>query len=478
MQGFQGQADDPIGGYYGGEDMISPQMAQEMQGPYTGSSLPRLQEPTLSRRLLDAGTAMLRASETSGLAGSVAAGLEGYSNSIDEFEKKQRRRRLDQIGEYELLGRIRERQLAEMDAIRKDQAIERFKVSNPDLADLAEIDPSAAASIMKERETFNFDKLADQGFVKYAQGLPVTPQEMAAMRVTQAKQRPVYNPVTEEFMGPSDILGSLSGEPMTPAPAPSYAPAPSPGQTPMQAPMQAAPSAIPAPVEADPINFTPENPRERRMLREEQLKQEFRKKEAENKKQNPMEFSDTTRKTVTNAKMMQEALSAIDAMGPDAARAKTGALGNIEGFLSAIPSYGMTDAIGSAIVSRNATPEQQKYLNAAMLWVRGKLRKDSGATIGAQEFIDEYKTFFPVAGDSPENIAQKAEFRKQVTDATVKETGGAYELMYPKGKDDLQGNRVNLDGIVATPKTRPEYDALPSGAKYIDPRTGAQKVKK
>lgn len=46
-------------------------------------------------------------------------------------------------------------------------------------------------------------------------------------------------------------------------------------------------------------------------------------------------------------------------------------------------------------------------------WVRAKLRKESGAVIGAQEMNDEIRTYFPMPGDGPEVIAQKAASRKQ-----------------------------------------------------------------
>jgi len=46
-------------------------------------------------------------------------------------------------------------------------------------------------------------------------------------------------------------------------------------------------------------------------------------------------------------------------------------------------------------------------------WVRAKLRKESGAVIGVQEMNDEIRTYFPMPGDSPEVIRQKAASRKQ-----------------------------------------------------------------
>jgi len=64
-----------------------------------------------------------------------------------------------------------------------------------------------------------------------------------------------------------------------------------------------------------------------------------------------------------------------------------------------------------------ASPEKQTYNQAANDWIRAKLRKESGAVIGAQEMKDEYKTYFPVYGDSDAVIAQKAEARKTAMEA-------------------------------------------------------------
>jgi len=64
------------------------------------------------------------------------------------------------------------------------------------------------------------------------------------------------------------------------------------------------------------------------------------------------------------------------------------------------------------IAGRTAmTPIQQQYQTAAMGWIRAKLRKESGAVIGPQEAKDEWTTYFPVVGDTPENIQYKRKLR-------------------------------------------------------------------
>jgi len=66
--------------------------------------------------------------------------------------------------------------------------------------------------------------LADAGMMKAAQGLPMTPQEQAAMKVWQAKQRPVFDHTTQRMLGAPDIFKALNiggSAPSAPQQAPS-----------------------------------------------------------------------------------------------------------------------------------------------------------------------------------------------------------------------------------------------------------------
>lgn len=97
--------------------------------------------------------------------------------------------------------------------------------------------------------------------------------------------------------------------------------------------------------------------------------------------------------------------------------------------LSAIPSFGLGEAVGNVVLSE----DQQKYKNAANEWIRAKLRKESGAAIGVKEMEDEYATYFPQVGDGDAVIKQKAQLRKVATDSMIKQTSGAYDDMYGGG---------------------------------------------
>jgi hypothetical protein len=77
------------------------------------------------------------------------------------------------------------------------------------------------------------------------------------------------------------------------------------------------------------------------------------------------------------------------------------------------------------------SPATQQYDQAAQDWIRAKLRKESGAAIGADEMKQEYATYFPMVGDTPEKIAQKAEARRVVTLGMGKSAGKAYQPYVP-----------------------------------------------
>jgi len=54
-----------------------------------------------------------------------------------------------------------------------------------------------------------------------------------------------------------------------------------------------------------------------------------------------------------------------------------------------------------------ASPELQKYRQAADDWIRAKLRRESGAVIGVEEMQKEYEIYFPQLGDSQGVMDQK-----------------------------------------------------------------------
>lgn len=76
-----------------------------------------------------------------------------------------------------------------------------------------------------------------------------------------------------------------------------------------------------------------------------------------------------------------------------------------------------------SVTNTTASPEYQRYQQAADDWIRAKLRKESGAVIGEEEMAAEYRNYFPQFGDSQEVIEQKRRARKVAENAMFKSAG-------------------------------------------------------
>ena len=87
--------------------------------------------------------------------------------------------------------------------------------------------------------------------------------------------------------------------------------------------------------------------------------------------------------------------------------------------------------VGGALARTGQSPATQQYDQAAQDWIRAKLRKESGAAIGVDEMKQEFATYFPQVGDTPEKIEQKAEARRVVTLGMQKAAGRAYQPYVP-----------------------------------------------
>jgi hypothetical protein len=78
-------------------------------------------------------------------------------------------------------------------------------------------------------------------------------------------------------------------------------------------------------------------------------------------------------------------------------------------------------------VAPNAMQSQtnQSYEQAKRAFVTAYLRRDSGAVISPSEFADADRTYFPVPGDTPKTLKQKAASRKAIMEGMIKEAGPA-----------------------------------------------------
>jgi hypothetical protein len=102
----------------------------------------------------------------------------------------------------------------------------------------------------------------------------------------------------------------------------------------------------------------------------------------------------------------------------------------------------------SAIANKTMLDKHSKrYLQAAMTFIRAKLRKESGATISPEEFRQDFQTYFPQPGDDPQTRRQKAESRKQVMEGLKIEGGMRKDVqMAPPPNQTAAPQGGNLSG--------------------------------
>jgi len=115
--------------------------------------------------------------------------------------------------------------------------------------------------------------------------------------------------------------------------------------------------------------------------------------------------------------------------------------------------------VGQTLERLGSSENRQRVLQAQQAWVRAKLRKESGAVIGADEMADEIKTFFPQFGDKPETIRQKALLRQQAESGLVVEAGPA-----ARGIQTVPGAQI-------TPPARVQRQARPQVELRYNPQT-------
>lgn len=129
-------------------------MAPDLNQPVVGfnPSVPMLQAPTMSQKLIAAGLAMIEADKKGlGLGGSLASGMNAYNQQLDDYRLKSRAQRMQDLAEYQLMASIRDRQTAELAKLKRNKAIERLKKEYPDMADLIDADPEKAGELLAKK---------------------------------------------------------------------------------------------------------------------------------------------------------------------------------------------------------------------------------------------------------------------------------------------------------------------------------------
>lgn len=124
-----------------------------------------------------------------------------------------------------------------------------------------------------------------------------------------------------------------------------------------------------------------------------------------------------------------------------------------------------TMAAGGPWTNFMASAKGQQYRQAQENWVTANLRQESGAAIGKEEMDKDIRKFFPVPGDAPEVIAQKAQARRVATQGMLTQAGpGASKVPGILGASRQSG------GGAPTPVTSDaDYNALPPGTRFITP---------
>lgn len=116
-----------------------------------------------------------------------------------------------------------------------------------------------------------------------------------------------------------------------------------------------------------------------------------------------------------------------------------------------------TFLMGTQFEGITLTPTEQRLAQAQRDWVRAKLRKESGAVIGADEMAAEILTYFPQVGEGPEVVAQKAEARRRAEEQLKIGAGsaaGQAGIMSPAYSPPIRADELMRAGIGSgTPTT-------------------------
>jgi hypothetical protein len=126
--------------------------------------------------------------------------------------------------------------------------------------------------------------------------------------------------------------------------------------------------------------------------------------------------------------------------------------------------------VGNYLVSN----DRQKFEQAKRDFINAQLRRESGAAISPTEFESADKQYFPVPGDKPEVIKQKAANRRAAIEALGREGGPSYR---PKANFAPDGGiRSYAAPASGRPISKAQYDALPSGTPFTAP-DGSRRTK-
>jgi hypothetical protein len=130
-----------------------------------------------------------------------------------------------------------------------------------------------------------------------------------------------------------------------------------------------------------------------------------------------------------------------------------------------------TPVIGK-VANYSISENRQKFNQAKRDFINAQLRRESGAAIAPSEFDSADKQYFPVPGDTPAIIAQKAANRRAAIQALGREGGPAYqpELSFDQsGAVAPRSAPVRPQGAPVRVTSPQQAASLPSGTQIILP---------
>ena len=144
---------------------------------------------------------------------------------------------------------------------------------------------------------------------------------------------------------------------------------------------------------------------------------------------------------------------------------------------------------GTAQRAINDNPALVDYMNDLQGFVTARLRLESGAAISAGEWRSQFIAMGLRVGDTPTTIRARQRDRKLVTDANItgsaRVPAGLKEQMYAVPGETLSqattsagiGSQQSSSSNVPIIQDKAQFDALPSGATYINGNTGQRSIK-
>lgn len=245
-------------------------------------------------------------------------------------------------------------------------------------------------ALAKQNE-FDLDKLGEQVLYKAAQGGTLSSQEMAIGRAYDAKrQTTMFNPVTGTSLVNKDAFATLGGGGQSPPIYTGAAPPPQMGAVPAQ-PTNEFDTKFQAQLQA-----AAGNPKLQQSLRDEYAK-------------NKIQYNEAEAKSAGFADRMKAANPVIEAN-------KSAGTSAWQQAMAATP------LIGNYLVS----DEYQKLDQASRDFVNAILRRESGAVINPDEFINARKQYLPQPGDSDTVLSQKKLNREAALSGVARSSGAAY----------------------------------------------------